>query len=221
MRLMPSFTDSSLDKRKASNKPILSKIKPNSNGIIEADSVVDFLKSNGRSHRCYYHYTDLRAVVGMIKNDKFHLSCGEKMNDGDEIHRGSTNIWSHIYLASFNFGDNENMALWGLYSIPWETGVRIEIPGKAMRAWIDGLKHKSPLYVVGKDSHKNFTYDLIDAPYRAILTDVVYAENKVSKKDNEINPETALSLKHNSGKLDVSEGMDSDPGMTGFVKNMA
>lgn len=198
-----------------SNRVKLSNVNP------DPESVVEFLKVNGRSHRSFYHYTDLRSVIGMIKNNKFHLSNGNKMNDHDETKRGSADVWKHIYLASFNFGDNENMALWGLYSIPWETGVRLEIPGKTMRAWIDGLKHKSPLYVVGKDSLGSFTYDLIDNPYHTVLTDVVYADNQGLKKDSSTNLQNPLILKHNSGKLEAPADMDCKPGMSGFIKNEA
>lgn len=58
------------------------------------------------------------------------------MNDKQELTKGDMRIWSNIYLASFSYGEEENMAMQGLYGIPTEDAVRITIPGKVMREWI-------------------------------------------------------------------------------------
>ncbi len=64
------------------------------------------------------------------------------INDQHEaLMKGSWNIWNRTYIGSFSYGSSENMAMWGLYGLPWEDAVRLEIPRVFMLNWIKSIEY--------------------------------------------------------------------------------
>lgn len=179
----------------------------------DVSGLVTMLSNNGKLHNNYYHYTDISSVIGMVRSHKFHLSQGDRMNDRNEIQKGSWEEWQKIYISSFNFGTNENMGLWGLYSIPWQDGVRIEIPRKAMLKWLNLLRSgEGSIYSVKWLDGIGYDYERFDAEYSIDLADVVYIEN------DESDPRK-YQLKYDRDSISIDYRIDRERQITGYIKN--
>lgn len=178
--------------------------------LTDTHEIVNLLSENGYLHNSYYHYTNLASIVGMAKSRKFHISSGDRMNDGNEIQKGSQEIWKRIYIGSFNYGANENMGLWGLYSIPWADGVRLEIPNKAMNQWVDMIRKSGRLYHVHWDSDtKAYRYTPLNVHFDIDLVDVVYIERE----------KAGYKLLCGSDRGKIDQRIDRESEMTGYIKN--
>ena len=105
-------------------------------------SINDFcwlLRQNGLLHNHgYFHYTtwgNLKKMLTSVdvgnkeKRRLFLMSASSSMNDTQEIKPG-------VYLASFSFGEEEDVAMWTNYGVPKHEAVRIKFPMRAMTRWI-------------------------------------------------------------------------------------
>ena len=99
--------------------------------IKSVDSIINYLEQKGKNHRVYYHYTTWESLKKIMENKSFLLTRGNslKINDQHEANKkGVKEVWDRTYIGSFAFGSSENMAMWGLYGLPWEDAIRIAIP---------------------------------------------------------------------------------------------
>ena len=101
--------------------------------IKDVQDLLEFSRIHGARHTKYNHYTTADRLIQIVNGQYLFLSLGKDMNDLHELTKGSSSMWDKTYIASFAFGQSENIAMWGLYCIPWEQGVRISIDGKLMR----------------------------------------------------------------------------------------
>jgi hypothetical protein len=178
------------------------------------NELIDYLEMKGKNHKNYYHYTNREGLRGMLLSKKMHISRGNQMNDKQELTKGNLKIWENLYLASFNYGEEENMAMWGLYGVPNEDAIRITIPGKYMRNWINDI---GKIYSIASNRGETNNEELLNFNNIA-LTDVVYV---TGKRNDDI-----FNLKRSGDKLTVSRenhlGRVSDHSkMTGYIKNAA
>ena len=182
--------------------------------LTTTSDLLEFLKKKGMNHNYYHHYTSLESVIKIIASEFFLLTRGTAtcMNDQQEcLAKGSQELWNQTYIGSFSYGDSENMAMWGLYSLPWEDAVRISIPKSAMLKWISGIDqvYKVTLPILEKEE--------ISPLPRVVLSDIVYTNGK----QNDI----TSKLYWNNSSIRVNEnqfyGIDYRPEMTGFIKNDA
>ena len=182
--------------------------------ITTTPDLLEFLKKKGMNHNYYHHYTSLDSVIKIIASDFFLLTRGNAtcMNDQQECQaKGSQELWNQTYIGSFSYGDSENMAMWGLYSLPWEDAVRISIPKNALLKWISSIDkvYKVTLPVLKKE-------EIAPLP-QVVLSDIVYTDGKQE--------ETATRLYWNNSSMKVGENhfydIDHEPEMTGFIKNDA
>lgn len=200
-------------------KEMLSDMKELVKSLDEVKSIAEltsFLESKGENHRNYYHYTNKTGLIGMLKSRKLHLSRGDQMNDKQELTKGDIQTWEKIYLASFNYGEEENMAMWGLYGVPHEDAIRITIPGKMIREWINSVKR---IYSVESNSLGEFSYLEIPEFERIKLTDVIY----VTGKRYDV---TDFSLRRSRDRIVVKRDgslayVSDSTAMTGYIKNAA
>lgn len=122
--------------------------------------------------------------------------------------KGTWEEWNKTYIGSFSFGAAENMAMWGLYGLPWEDAVRIAIPQKAMLNWIDGI---DTVYLWDKNGSQPISAKIC-------LSDMVYVSGQSYSNK--------LQLTHRDSTFDTTNkrglyGVSSDPRMTGHIKNYA
>ena len=87
-----------------------------------------------------YHYTKLDRVVDIFESRKWHLGNAKCMNDRLEYANGNFEQWENIFFASFMTDVKESIAMWSMYAQPWEDGVLITIPKKAVVNWIKSVE---------------------------------------------------------------------------------
>lgn len=182
--------------------------------IEKIDELIGFLESKGRNHNNFYHYTNKEGLRGMLISRKMHISSGDLMNDKQELTKGDIEIWQSLYLSSFNYGEEENMAMWGLYGVPREDAIRIAISGPIMRNWINNVNR---FYVVTFENGR-YEYNKILSECEIKLTDIVYVSGKLSDEK--------FNLRRSRDKLEVNRRsslgkVSSNSSMTGYVKNAA
>ena len=97
-----------------------------------------FLENRAGAHRSLSQYTTLTVLKKIVGGAAWHFCRPDGMNDGEEYRRIPARFRQSLYFACFTFMNSESMAMWGLYSIPREEGVRITFPGKAWREWLSG-----------------------------------------------------------------------------------
>lgn len=182
--------------------------------IHNCNMLVDFLKERGVRHRHYHHYTNISSVLSLIKSGYWHLSLGDRMNDKQELTKGAIERWKNIFITSFAFGDNESIAMWGLYSIPWEDAVRITIPYNAMSKWLNST---SAIYRI--PDKNNPTYEEIKQINLSLqITDVAYVSGSRGGDDGIIKwYDKKIILKQEPDLVGISD----DPIITGYIKNEA
>lgn len=181
--------------------------------IKNIDSMITFLKERGRSHDYYYHYTTWNSLTKIFSNKTFVLTRGNSIEINDQheaLMKGSMEEWKKIYVGCFSFGSSEIMAMWGLYCLPWQDAVRIAIPKAKMIKWVNSITQ-----ITTFDSIENIVYQ---ENFDLSLNDIVYVSGKKGSD--------ALRLTHNGKSITVSEtyplyGIDTDPKMTGYIKNYA
>lgn len=181
--------------------------------IKDIDSMISFLKEKGGNHDYYYHYTTWDSLSLILQNKTFLLTRGNSLsiNDQHEAHmKGSWEEWNKTYIGSFAFGSSENMAMWGLYGLPWQDAVRIALSKENMVKWVRSIKHIS-LFENGQVTDYRGGYDVS-------LNDIVYVGGKKSSSN--------LQLTHYGKNVTISDtyplyGIDTNPKMTGFIKNHA
>lgn len=106
--------------------------------IANTDELLNFLQN--REHPYYHHFTTVSTLVKIIKSNKWRFSVGSRMNDQHEYNvKSAYDLRDKIYSTCFSFGDEDNMAMWAMYSIPWEDAVRISIPKKIILGWVEKL----------------------------------------------------------------------------------
>ncbi len=112
--------------------------------IDEVDDLVKFLISNAKmmqntndgDENYVYHYTKQSAIESIIKSGSWYLNSPFNMNDGlEKQYIKKANI-ENLYFSSFLTKDEESIAMWSMYSLPWENGVLIRIPIKSLKDWI-------------------------------------------------------------------------------------
>lgn len=182
--------------------------------IDSIDELVEYLARKGGNRNSYYHYTTLDTLHNIVTppSNSFFLTRGNSMgiNDWQEPKRGAKGEWEQIYLACFSAMGDENMAMWGLYGLPMQSAVRIEIPGKAMRSWINSA-HKA---------YRILSDEVLDESPLVHLTDVAY----ISETQNGVNHSL---FRDGQYMYNVAQNVykdprfNSSPEIVGFIKARA
>lgn len=180
---------------------------------LSIDELINELCRKGCSHKQFYHYTTWNSIVAIMREQSFLLTRGNAMiiNDQHEaIMKGSYHEWNKTFIGSFSFGSSENMAMWGLYGLPWEDAVRIAIPQSAMLRWIESIKQVD-LWENNRvtESIRHFDVTLADIGYVDGIADTPVLKVKYGRDNNAI-------LHDNE-----TNAVDRDPRLTGYIKNIA
>ena len=181
------------------------------------EQLLDFLEAKGNNHNYYHHYTTLDNLIKMIDSRYFLMTRGDSVNINDQHEyraKGSAALWRKTYLGSFAYGESENMAMWGLYGLPWDEAVRISIPRKAMEKWVLSVTDVFSAEIVNKELHTK----RLKTPFDIRLSDIVYIKGERGSNESKLLwNDKSISLK---GKL-MLKGIDLDDRMTGFIKSDA
>ncbi len=195
-------------------------IKDVAKKLKEVDSVqslLDFLEMKGNNHENYHHYTNIDSLIHIISSGYFHLTKGNSISINDQHEakmKGSYEMWQKTYIGSFAFGESENMAMWGLYGLPWEDAVRITIPRKIMKEWISQTNEIFGVKQV--DGGCERVKLAVDANIK--LSDIVYINGKRNSNSSKLSwSNESINIDNNS----VFSRIDTRSEMTGFIKNEA
>lgn len=109
--------------------------------INSVDELKRFLRGNAKKHEYLYHFTTLKTLSSILRNRTFRFSNASLMNDLHEYQKKcntNTKYWDNIFSMCFSHGDEDSMAMWAMYGIPWENAVCIAIRAKELYDWFIG-----------------------------------------------------------------------------------
>ena len=99
----------------------------------------NLLVYNGLTHvRGYFHYTTWGRLGKILKRTKVEsgeeriLFCLSSTADLNDTAENSV----EAYVASFSFGEEEEVAMWTNYGVPKPEAIRIRFPKSAITAWV-------------------------------------------------------------------------------------
>ncbi len=161
-----------------------------------------------------YHYTTLPVVIKMLRNRIWHLGNAKYMNDQLEFKNGDILKWKNIFFSSFMTEDKESIGMWSMYAQPWEKGIKITIPSKVARKWIDDITEIKEVSI--KDYElTGRTVQIYDKGIG--LTAVAYCNTDSLTKNDIDNEELRWSNVVNKLLVYASHEIE----LTGYVKDMA
>lgn len=152
-----------------------------------ADQLDAYLAERPKGHKYYYHYTSLGAINGILENG-FCISCVDRFNDSVEKSVFSDHAKKY-YSLCFSTGEQENLALWYLYSGVGGNGGRMQFTYNSVEKL---LKSTCRLVEYNYVKHKTLREIAVLNEDNAILRfeEVVYADR--SKKNR------GMDLKYNT-----------------------
>ena len=140
--------------------------------IKNSSELKDFLVRCASKHKFLFHYTTTEKLQCIFENKTWRLYNAKTMNDLQEYkEKGNSSLWEKLYSTCFSFGDEDNIAMWSMYGIPWEDAVRIRLSTDAIKKWMntfDGKPYKT------SDSSSNYTLNISDSQDSVVLHDICY-----------------------------------------------
>ena len=210
--------------------------------IQDAKTLHNFLEKRAQKHKFLYHFTTAKSLVAICKNRTWRFGSAAKMNDLHEFNKKTSfiTLWNTIYSTCFSFGDEDNVAMWAMYGIPWEDAVRIRISKEDMQQWqqdIEKKKFDTPEYVLTHDKEillnkiKEIKVSFHDICYyqgyidsRQVLTDCPYPErweHQCTEQCNGCPPKVLRWWDRKSHYTKECIDVRTDGSLVGFVKNSA
>ena len=84
----------------------------------------------------YHHFTTFSKLVKILESEEWRFTPDSKKNDLHEYQvKESSKKRDKILSVSLMRGDEDNMAMWAMYAIPWEDAVRITFTKEAVLKW--------------------------------------------------------------------------------------
>ncbi len=163
------------------------------------------LQADAARHRIFYHYTNVTGLIGILRSGYLHLSSLRCMNDKTEVFYGDDQHRDNTFAFSFSTGTKENMALWGLYSIPWIEGVRLDISNALLEKM---LRSPHALYHLPTETAPDYVPFSPDTARDLTLFDVVYCNEEGHMKSRDF-------------KISESLVVQDHPHLIGYVKKDA
>lgn len=179
--------------------------------ITSINELLKFAERNASTHTRFYHYTTLDSLHKILDKKTIRLSRGDQMNDLQELTKGSYIIWQKTFVTSFCFGESENIAMWTMYGVPWNMGVRLSFSGKEFVKWVNDVKEVECV-------ESDYPVKRV-IPEKVILTDVMYsAYHEIDGTEKiRLDNYSLINTKSQFGEENISR-LES---ITGYVKNRA
>lgn len=179
------------------------------------EQLADYLKDTTariENHATLYHYTTVESLIKICQNKTWLLSNAIKMNDLVELNYGDRNQWAHLHYSCFSSEEKENVGMWSMYSQPWEKGVKLSFPAKAVYEWI---KKTTQLLQFNPITMQKMNSIFTLEPSQLRLTAVAYSNyDSLQKGESEI---TRWSNQENNLLHQVVHQYS----LTGYVKDQA
>lgn len=117
-----------------------------------------------RSHKAFYHYTSLDALVKMLWGNSLRLTNVKGLNDLREGGGKGRKALERTYVASFGWTARESVAMWWMYGLAGNVvaadrvPVRLAFDGDAVRAAVDA--------VGSREGERGWKVDFFDVLYQ-------------------------------------------------------
>lgn len=165
-----------------------------------------------------HQYTTISAALAIIKKGEFYIGSPIRMNDISEyknfILENKNNTWEDTFFTCFMDEDNENIAMWSQYAMPWDKGVRLSIPAEKVRQWIKGIE---VLYIANVDTKEKIKERQVgNSKFRKSFYKVAYT----NEDDIKFNGKKEI-VKVGDATNEVLTNLYRDKELRGYVKNIA
>jgi len=136
------------------------------------------------------------------------------MNDQYECQNtGDKKTWNRVYEVCFTYGQ-ENVAMWGLYCVPWEDAAQLVIKKRNMLILLQSIDK-----VYGVKNHK-ITEELSNRFDKDLISVAYFNPNPVNKKDGRSFKIGDKSYHLSNKKIDMGMLLKT-PILSGRVKGIA
>ena len=130
--------------------------------IKNSSELKDFLVKRTSRHKFLFHYTTAEKLQCIFGNKTWRLYSAKTMNDLQEYkEKGNSSLWEKLYSTCFSFGDEDNIAMWSMYGIPWEDAVRIRLSTDVIKKWMQRFDRR--------------LYEISDSQDSVVLHDICYS----------------------------------------------
>lgn len=167
-----------------------------------------------KNSKYIFHYTSLFTVVKIIAQNCWHLGNASDMNDVLEYKNGDMKRWNNLFFSCFMCEDTESIGMWSMYAQPWEKGVKIALPSKAVRKWVESADELYEISTVDyRPTNRTISINSLGGSIR--LSAVAYSN---AGGVQEIGDEKITWSNRYNTNLNAYIGY---PGLTGYIKDMA
>lgn len=154
-----------------------------------------YFNETTKKHKEFFHYTSLKAIDAILKNNTIRISSTDRFNDRkDSSQFGDLLEQKKHYAICFSSGSNENLSLWYLYSGVDGKGGRIGLTYSKLMRMIEEGKFYLAEYdydiseVIGPkillDFHKDIEVMFRDVLYSACIRNGTYVDLKYNTMTN-------------------------------------
>lgn len=174
--------------------------------------LIEFLDDSGerlRNTDSIFHYTTLDNCIKIFRSRMWHLCNPQNMNDRLEYQNGDNNRWNNIFFSSFMSNSNESIAMWSMYSQPWDRGVQLAIKKEILKQWISEIKFIREISC--EDYEPTGRIIERNKNNRVFLSSVTY--HNVTESNEELWWNTVVNKRMTNA--------DHIPELTGYVKDFA
>lgn len=182
--------------------------------ITNVEDLIAYLNDSSKrleNRNYFYHYTKLNRVIDIYEGKKWHLGNANCMNDRLEYENGDHRRWKNIFFACFMTDVKESIGMWSMYAQPWEDGVLITIPKKAVQTWIKNIK---TIYEISCVDFKPTGRTIgIDDKNKIFLSSVAYSNCDSTEENERLNWSTAINM-----NIKMPTHI---PELTGYIKDSA
>lgn len=134
---------------------------------VKPAEVRDFLRLAAKSHRAFYHYSDLDALTGMLEGKNgpsLRLTRLEGLNDLREGGGKEQKALERTYVAAFTWTARESVAMWWMYGLKGNVDPAVCVP---VRLAFDGDAVRSAVAAVGrKEGQRGWKAEMFDVLYQ-------------------------------------------------------
>lgn len=108
--------------------------------VTNVQALISFLDTDNdnKYHDFYHNFTSFYKLRKILESKNWRFTPDFNKNDLHEYYvKESPEKRNKILSASFSWGDEDNMAMWAMYGIPWGDAVRITLTKEAVKSWIE------------------------------------------------------------------------------------
>ena len=173
------------------------------------EELISFLDSGfkNKCHDYYHHFTNFSKLEKVLETGNWRFTPDSTKNDLHEYNvKESFEKRNKILSVSLSRCDEDNMAMWAMYSIPWEDAVRITLTKEAVLKWRK---------IVMNYAKKNDKVDYVK------LHDIIYYQGFTDDGDNNNNSLIIDGQTKEGIKEELFSEIQHPDRLSSYIKNSA